>query len=261
MTDTPQFSGADLARMALANARAAAPKNPTNQPRNKPKRTTRRGSGRDPITLAAAITALGADLPLETGVAGGSIIDQWPQLCPQYEGVVQPVHYDDTSGRLDLRPATHAYAAQLRILGGQLAKQINDKMGRPVVRTIRVLPVGAVDAPQPMKGADDRSATEAPVKTRDMACEGYRAALEAVLTYRPERQPTNPYVREAIERQEAALRANRQPEAEHREAYWETDRLASAQVDREEAVRRAAIARARHERAGGEIPRRLFGAA
>jgi hypothetical protein len=262
MTDTPQLAGADLARMALANARAAAKTAPVAGPsRTKPKRTVRRGGGRDPITLAAALSSLGADLPLEAGIAGGSILDQWPTLCPQYVGLVQPVSYDETSGRLDLRPATHAYAAQLRILGGQLAKQINDKMGKPVVRTIRVLPVGNVTAPQPAAPANDRPAADAPVKTRAMGSPGYQAALEEVFAHRPDQQPTNPYVVEALARQEAALRANREDETEHRDGYWEIDRLAAGQVDRDEAVRRAAIARARQERAGGDVPRRLFGAA
>jgi hypothetical protein len=262
MADTPQLSGADLARMALTNARRAAKTSPAPGPgRTKPKRTPRRGDGRDPVSLAAAITGLGADIPLETGLAGGNILDQWPTLCPQYAGLIQPIHYDDTTGRLDLRPATHAYAAQLRILGGQLAKQINDKLGRPVVRTIRVLPVGHVDTRPTTNTAQDRPEAEAPVKTRDTASAGYRATLEAALTHRPERQPSNPYVAEALARQEQALRANRQPETEHRDAVWEYDRLTTTQTDPAEQIRRAAIARKRQEQTGADVPRRLFGAA
>lgn len=262
MTDTPQLVGADLARMALANARAAAKTAPATGPtRPKPKPTIRRDGGRDPIRLATAITDLGADIPLEAGVAGGNVIDQWPTLCPQYAGLVQPVHYDDTTGRLDLRPATHAYAAQLRILGGQLARQINDKLGKPVVRTIRVLPVGTIDSTQTAAPTTSQAKPDEPVKTRETASAGYRAALEAALTHRPDRTPTNPYVADAIARQETALRANRQAENEHRDAVWEIDRLAAAETDQAQAVRRAAIARARHERASGDTPRRLFGAA
>jgi hypothetical protein len=263
VTDTPQLVGADLARLALQNARAAAKTAPPSGPgRTKPKRTLRRGDGRDPISLAAAITGLGADIPLETGLAGGTVIDQWPTLCPQYAGLVQPVHYDEQTGRLDLRPGSHAYAAQLRILGGQLAKQINDKIGRVVVRTIRVLPVGHVDTRPPTDTAPDRPETEAPVKTRDTASAGYLAALEAAQAHRPERQPTNPYVTEALARQEAALRANRQNENEHRDAVWEVDRLTTTQPDPAEAIRRAAIARARHENTtGGTMPRKAFDAA
>jgi hypothetical protein len=265
MTDTPQLSGRDLARQALAAYKATARTQPSTPAKPARKRTVRRGSGRDPVTLADAITALGADLPLEAGLAGGSIIDQWPTLCPQYADRVQPVAYDEQRGRLDLRPASHAYAAQLRILGGQLAKQINDKMGRPVVRTIRVLPVGTVpqhDAYTAVYASSAETAQpETPVKTRETASAGYRAALEAALTHRPDRQPTNPYLAEAVARQDAALRAKRLPETEHRDAQWELDRLTSQQSDPEEETRRAAIARKHAEQDGTSEPRRLFGAA
>jgi hypothetical protein len=261
--DTPQLSGKDLARQALAAYKATAGTAPAAAPaKSRRKRTLRHGDGRDPVSLATAIAHLGADVPLETGIAGGSVIDQWPTLCPQYADTVQPVSYDPDRSRLDLRPANYAVASGLRLLGGQLAKQINDKMGRPVVRTIRVLPVGNLTSATAAATADAQQAEPTgPVKTRETASPGYRATLEAALAHRPERQPTNPYVAEAQERQEAALRANRQPEDEHRDAAWELDRLITSEVDRSEAVRRAAIARARQERAGGDVPRRLFGAA
>ena len=260
MTDTPQLVGVDLARQALAAARAAARTAPTSTPRRKPKRTTRPGGRREPVTLADAITALGADLPLEAGVAGGSIIDQWPTLCPQYDGLVQPVAYDETRGRLDLRPSTHAYAAQLRLLGGQLAKQINDKTGRPTVRTIRVLPVGRVDTPTRPAAAIGQPEPDAPVKTRETASPGYRSALEAALTNRPDRQPTDPYLAFALERQNRVLKnpANREPDGQFTDAAAEAERIAGPVLDRSEAVRRAALARKRAEASGLVEPRRVF---
>jgi hypothetical protein len=262
MTDTPQLAGADLARLALQNARAAAKTSPNPGPgrgRTKPKRTIRRGDGREPVTLAAALTGLGADLPLDDGVAGGSLLDQWPTLCPQYAGRVEPASYDPASGRLDLRPSSPAYAAQLRLLGGQLAKQINDKTGRPVVRTIRVLPVGHVPTQQPTTPTVPARQPDSPAKTRDTASPGYRAALEAALTHRPEHQPTDPYVLEAMQRQEAALRANRQPETEDREAHWaQTTTQRDPRPGSVEASLRAARAYKRREQAGLNPPRRAF---
>lgn len=259
MTDTPQLSGRDLARQALAAYKATARTAPTTTPaRAKTRRTDRTRSGRDPITLAAAITGLGADIPLEAGLAGGNVIDQWATLCPQYASLVQPVHYDDRTGRLDLRPGSHSYAAQLRLLGGQLAKQINDKLGRTVVRTIRVLPVGNIaptgDGTAP---PTDQRAPDTPVKTRNDAHPGYPDALAVVLEHKPEPRPVDPYVERAIRRQEAALRAGRAPETEHREAVWEADRVAEPTVDRSAAVRRAALARKRQD-AAGQTPRPAF---
>jgi hypothetical protein len=258
MTDTPQLVGADLARMALANARLAAKTAPTTTPRRKPKRTTRPGGRREPVTLADAIATLGADLPLKAGVAGGSIIDQWPTLCPQYDGLVQPVAYDETCGRLDLRPSTHAYAAQLRLLGGQLAKQINDKLGRPTVRTIRVLPVGPVDTPTRPAAATGQPEPDAPVKTRATASPGYRHALKAALTHKGTPQTVDPNILEAITRQETALRAHRENVAQFADGVAETERVTGPVLDRSEAVRRAALARKRAEAAGTVEPRRVF---
>ncbi|MFB7738255.1 DciA family protein [Streptomyces sp. NPDC056112] len=257
---TAQGSGADLARQALAAARAAAKSNPTTGPK-KPRPTVRptRGERADPQGLGSLLKRITVEQGWIDNLNGGSVIDQWPTLCPQYVGLVQPVHYDDTSYRLDLRPGSHTYAAQLRLLGGQLAKQINDKMGRPVVRTIRVLPVGPIDTSSPAIPEPDRAEPGAPVKTRATASPGYRAALDAALTHRPERQPGNPYVAEAAARQEQALRANRQPETEHRDAHW-VDQLTPREPDRSETVRQAALARKRLEDTG-TAPRRAFDAA
>ncbi|MFF9003711.1 DciA family protein [Streptomyces achromogenes] len=262
MTEIPQLSGKDLARQALAAYKATARTAPTTTPtKARRKRAVRRGDRRDLITLATAITGLGADLPLDAGIAGGSLLDRWPELCPQYAGHVEPAAYDEQTGRLDLRPSTHAYAAQLRLLGGQLAKQINDKLGRPTVRSIRVLPVGNLTTTFPAPATPQRSESQGPVKTRETASPGYQAALEAALTHRRPHQPTDPYTLEAIARQEAAARANRLPETEHVEARWvqdEAERKAGLRPGSIEASIAAAIARKRQEAAGLAEPRRAF---
>ncbi|MET8585698.1 DciA family protein [Streptomyces collinus] len=258
-TPEQEPSGIDLARQVLADYKARTWAVPTGAPprsKKKPRKFVRGADRRDPVALADAFAGLGVDLQMDSGLAGGSILDQWSSLCPQYADCVQPVSYDQHTGRLDVRPGTHAYAAQLRILGGQLAKQINDKMGRTVVRSIRVLPVGnfTPDA-HPTTPPTDAQPPAGPVKTRETASPGYRSALEAARSNRPERTISDPYLAEAMRRQEAALRASRQPEP-----VVDLEAAAARQVDRSEAVRRAALARKRQEQAGGE-PRRLFGAA
>lgn len=133
-------------------------------------------------------------------------------------------------------------------------------MGRTVVRTIRVLPVGAIEPARRHTGPDSAgTANQAPVKTRETASAGYRATLGAALTHRRETAPADPYTVEAIARQEAALRAGRQHPSEHREAIWAEADAASgpAPGSVEESLARAR-AYARQQRAGGSVPRRVF---
>ncbi|MDX2658324.1 DciA family protein [Streptomyces scabiei] len=259
---TQQASGADLARQALAAYKASARTAPTTKPTRPKRKRAERGAGRDPQGLGAVLGRLTAEQGWTGGMNGGSILDQWAQLCPQYVGLVQPAHYDDTTGRLDLRPGSHTYAAQLRLLGGQLAKQINDKIGRPVVRTIRVLPVGTLDS-TPRTETPTTPGPEAPVKTRETAHPGYRATLDAALAHKPDRAPTDPYLLQAIQQQDQALRAKRLPEDEHTEYLAERERLerlAGPAPGSVEASRAAALAYKRRE-AAGQTPRRAFDAA
>ncbi|MFD8626638.1 DciA family protein [Streptomyces hygroscopicus] len=181
MTD-PQTSGIDMARAAFRAARAAAKNQPATKPR--PRRTTvRRGDGRDPISLGGAITGLLTDRGWEAPTTGGNILDQWPTLCPDFASTVQPIHYDHDTGRLDLRPVSHAYAAQLRLSGPQLAQRINDKLGRTAVRMIRVLTPGPVTPGRPAAAGPAPAGCRdepAPVRTRDDASPGYHQARAAI---------------------------------------------------------------------------------
>ncbi|MEV5451532.1 DUF721 domain-containing protein [Streptomyces sp. NPDC052535] len=263
MSETPAASGADLARMALAAARANAKHTPA--PAKKTRRGCRpaRGEGRDPQGLGTILGRLQAEQGWDAGLNGGNLLDQWATIAPtELSATVQAVAYDPDRGILELRPASPAYATQIRLFQQQLAAHLNRQLGKPAVRTIRVLAPGG-DHQSTVDTADlEQPAVPAgPVKTRDTAHPGYRATLALALEHRGHHQRVDPYEAEARARQEAALRASRQPETEHREAVWETDRLETARVDQAEAVRQAAIARARREKAGTSEPRRLFGAA
>lgn len=261
MPDTPATSGADLARQALARARAAAKTAPTTKPRGLKRSRRAPGAGRDPQPLAGILGTLATDEGWTDNLGGGRILDRWPTLCPTtYAQTTRPTGYDPDTGTLAVQAVSHTVASGLRMMEPQLVVHLNRQLGRTVVRRLRVGVAGG-PTPELMEQAP-QPRPEAPVKTRETAHPGYRAALEATLTHRPDRQPADPYMAEALARQEAALRANRLPDTEHTEAAWEYDRLTTARDDEAEQVRRAAIARARHERANtGSTPSRLFGAA
>ncbi|MEV6165779.1 hypothetical protein AB0L71_28470 [Streptomyces sp. NPDC052052] len=182
---------------------------------------------------------------------------------PQYVGHIEPAGFDPERGRLDLRPGSHAYAAQLRILGGQLAKQINDKVGTVVVRSIRILPVGAVTTGTPAVDpvpAEPTPAPGGPVRTRETASPGYHRALAAARAHKPD-TVTNPHVRAAIDRQDQALADphRREPEAAFTDAVAALEALTAGQAaDGLQASIRAALDR---KHGGAQPVRRAFDAA
>ncbi|WP_329047010.1 DUF721 domain-containing protein [Streptomyces sp. NBC_01422] len=261
MTDTapqPAASGADLARLAFQAARAAAKTKPTSMPKTRTRRPIR-GERREPAGLGNVLAAVSGELGWQAGVQGGDLLERWPDLCPQYAGRVEPAHYDPRAGRLDLRPSSPAYATQLRLLGGQLCKQINDKMGQDVVRSIRVLPVGALvneeSSNRPGVATPAAAVDPGPVKTRDTASDGYKATLAAVRRAAP--RTVDPRVLEAMHAQEQT--AAREPETAFAATVSAMQDLAPAAVDTAEQIRQAAIAR--KYGAGDSTVRTAFGVA
>ncbi|MCX4911898.1 DciA family protein [Streptomyces sp. NBC_00878] len=257
-----QPSGIDLARAALASARAAAKTRPA-QPQRKKTRSTQAGNRRagDPMGLGSAITRMMTDRGWQPPEVGGSILDQWPTIAPELADKVAAVRFEHDTGTLHLRPATHTYATQLRLYQAHILTKVQQSPSGGTVRSLRILPAGTSPHSATTDPEDASAApVEAPVRTRQTASPGYRTALESVLAHRPDRAPADPYIVQAMARQEAALRANRAPEDEHRDAVWEEDRLEQEQRRRDESVRRAAIARKRKED-GGQTPARLFGVA
>jgi hypothetical protein len=84
----------------------------------------------------------------------------WVEIYPQLQ--VKPISFDPEQGRLVVECSNHAYFTQVRLIGGQLVKRINEAIGEPVVltlayrlRDIRILVTGsrAWDLPQEVHGA------------------------------------------------------------------------------------------------------------
>lgn len=179
----PQTSGADLARVALQAARAAAKQRPTEKKAARRRSAARPGDGRDPIGLGTAITSLLADRGWEAPTTGGNILDQWATLCPNLASTVQPVHYDADTGRLDLRPVSDAQGAQLRLRARQLVAYLNGKLGREAVREVRVLapgPITPTAAAAPGPDSVRPPVADAQVRTRDGASPGYHQTRAAI---------------------------------------------------------------------------------
>ncbi|MFI8932585.1 DciA family protein [Streptomyces sp. NPDC053474] len=218
-----QPTGADLARIALTAARQAARKRdgaPTQ--RVVRKNTAVRRDGREPVGLERALVQLLTERGWQAPAAGGSVMQQWPAIVtPDLARYLQAVHFDAETGRLDLLPASSAWATQARLTSARLTHQVNHAIGAQVVRSIRVLAPGVREtkppapAPAPTRtpvpasgevrlpapGAERarRALTDsppkrppsAPIRTRQDACPGYRRA-RAQLTSAPTARERTP---------------------------------------------------------------------
>lgn len=209
----PELSGVDLARVALHQAREAAKARGESGTRKAKRRTgtTVRRDGREPTGFAAVLQGLMADRAWDVPAAGGSILDQWPDiavgLSPKLAVHVQAVAFHAETGQLDLRPDSPAYATQLRLISSRIVAAANDAVGTQAVRTVRVLAVGAT-APAPREPAaapKTAAAPEVAVKTRQDASPGFRQALAAHQAVTPA-QRLDPGITEAVERQTRAMR-------------------------------------------------------
>ncbi|MFF8867824.1 DciA family protein [Streptomyces sp. NPDC015139] len=208
MTENPQLSGVDLARVALRAAKVAAQKNGGGRTAQQKPRTTwvvRRG-GREPMGLGTAIGALVTERAWELPAAGASLRARWEAIAPELAGHVAAMSYDADSGRLTVCPESAAWATKARLERTRIVAAANASAGRTVVRSLRILAPGAVAVPEPADVDPEPSAAPAgPPRTRETASDGYRRALAAHQEVaRPSR--VEPGIAEAVERQTAAMR-------------------------------------------------------
>ncbi|MFC9620094.1 hypothetical protein ACFTXM_08880 [Streptomyces sp. NPDC056930] len=131
MPDTaPQqpASGRDLARLALAQYKASTKTTKAAGPARRLRPPAARvGSRRDPAGVGTVLANITGELGWQPGVKGRDILERWPELCPQYVGKVELVHYAPERRVLELRPCSPAYAAQLRLLGGSSTSRSTTK--------------------------------------------------------------------------------------------------------------------------------------
>ncbi|MFH8873124.1 DciA family protein [Streptomyces griseus] len=269
MNETTTPTGADLARIALQTARAAAKSAP--QPKRTRTTTTRtqRSGGRDPLpfadTLARMVAERGWATPAAAATTAGSVIDQWPAIAPELTGKVNAVRFNATTGTLHLRPATPAYRTQLTLHQKQVIAKVNAVVGPGTVRHLEILRPAVLTSPHhtPPAPSDTRSPAPAaapqPVAVsrepaRQEAPEGYREAIAAHrATWNTTRQHTRPEVQAAVERQlRERLREPEENFADGRQALEElrAEAAAQQQVRPSEVSRARALQRLAAERAG-----------
>jgi predicted nucleic acid-binding Zn ribbon protein len=253
-------SGRDLARQIFQQARAAAKNTPTRPGTGRPRRRAApaRGAGRDPVGLGAVVAGLMADEGVDVALGGGTVLDQWETIAPELAGKVAAEHFAPETGLLSLRPATAAYGTQLRMLQAQMVARINTKLGRAVVRSLRVLPPGNPQAAQPggtrsvaAQSAAAPGTPGAPLRTRADASPGLLAAL-AVAAAHHDQTPRTPRPTSPL----ADAPVLREPEHAFVDAVQIQEDLAAAAA-RTADIERRARAMARAQKAGRtlDVPR------
>lgn len=134
-------SGIELAREALAQAKADAKRRGQQPGRERGKRTRagrepRRGG--DPTAFGPAIRELLAARGWEERAAVGGVFGRWPQIVgPELADHTEPQTFED--GVLVVAADSTAWAAQLRLLAATLVKRLNEELGHGTVRRVKVV--------------------------------------------------------------------------------------------------------------------------
>nr|WP_184080722.1 DUF721 domain-containing protein [Nocardiopsis mwathae] len=132
------MSGADLARQALAAARAAA-KERGASPDGRPRRTRRARvrSRNEPQLFGEAVRAWLVEHGWQEQVAIGGVFGRWAEIVGEFNAQhLRPVSYE--GGELVIAADSATMAANARAMARDLLRRLNEELGDGTVHTIRV---------------------------------------------------------------------------------------------------------------------------
>ncbi|WP_243717453.1 DciA family protein, partial [Actinomadura sp. KC345] len=141
----PAKSGIELAREALAQAKADALKRGTLPGQNGKRKNTGRvvrvrdpGRGGDPKLFGAAIRDLLATRGWEQRAAVGGVFGNWAGIVgAELAEHTRPEHFED--GELTVTADSTTWATQLRLLSSTLVRRLNEDLGHGTVRRVKVV--------------------------------------------------------------------------------------------------------------------------
>ncbi|MFJ9239763.1 DciA family protein [Streptomyces anulatus] len=131
-------SGADLARIALRQAKEAA-RARGNAPKKKIKQTSfrhARGDGRDPVPLLGVVKQLVVDRGWESGADGGDLVARWRDILGSRAEHWQAKKYDEETGTLTVVCSSDGWATQLKLAARRLVDEVNEALGKPTLKQI-----------------------------------------------------------------------------------------------------------------------------
>ena len=139
--EAPVLSGPDLARAALAQAKARAKERGVAPRARGPRRPEPRrgadGDARDPVLFGAAIARLVTERGWESTTSAARVVGEWDRLVgPEIADHCRPASLVD--GELVLVAESSAWATQLRLLAAQLVRRLTAQVGPGVVTRVVV---------------------------------------------------------------------------------------------------------------------------
>ncbi|MDX6742116.1 DUF721 domain-containing protein [Actinocorallia sp. A-T 12471] len=141
-TEDKPKTGIELAREALAQARADAAKRQSvpgqrrrKRGRDAPRDPTRGGG---PQLFGAGIKKLLSERGWDERAAVGRVFGNWPAVVgPELAEHTRPGAFAD--GELTVECDSPAWAQQVRLLAGQLVRRLNEELGDNTVRRVKVM--------------------------------------------------------------------------------------------------------------------------
>jgi predicted nucleic acid-binding Zn ribbon protein len=136
-------NGLELARQALAQAKADALKRGTLPGAQGKRRSVHRGGktagrGGDPKSFGAAIKDLLSDRGWEQKAAVGGVFGDWSRIVgPELAEHTTPRRLEE--GELTIAADSTAWATQLRLLASTLLRRLNEELGDGTVRRVKVV--------------------------------------------------------------------------------------------------------------------------
>ena len=133
--------GPDLARAALAQAKARAREQGLAPRAARPRRLTARppadGDSREPVLFGAAVRKLVAERGWAATTSAARVVGEWDLLVgPEIADHCRPASL--VAGELVLVAESSAWATQLRLLARQLVERLTAQVGPGVVRRVVV---------------------------------------------------------------------------------------------------------------------------
>ncbi|MBV2364103.1 DciA family protein [Streptomonospora nanhaiensis] len=149
--EPPALGGADLARQALAQAKAAA-KERGAAPDRRPRRT-RRGpvrSRNEPQLFGDAVRAWLVEHGWQEQVAIGGVFGRWAEIVGDFNAQhLRPVSYE--AGELVIAADSPTMAAHARAMARDLVRRLNEELGHGSVHAIKVQAPGRGRGPGPRR--------------------------------------------------------------------------------------------------------------